>query len=132
MTLEPGYHVMSDEATEKHGVFEDQLSIVEFLRRVDNLDDLPIDMTVYGLDKYLNASETPNKTVEFIRGVLLDRVNYIFNQKPVVQFVVDEVEHWQGPVLSTEENDIRLREIFGGSLDQEGSGWYEGELNIQT
>ena len=132
MSHEPGYYIMSKDAVEEHGEFGEPLSVVEYLRRLDSRGDLPLDMTVYGLDTYLDVSENKDETADFIRGVLLDSVNYLFNQQPVVQFVVDEVEHWQGPVLPFEDGDVRLRDIFGGSLSQEGSGEYSGELNVQT
>lgn len=133
MTLEIGYHVMSTEAAEEHGTY-DELSIVEFLRRVERREGLPLDVTVTGLDHYLAASDDSEAVAEYVHTVLRDRVNFILNQNPVVQFVVDDVEYWDGPgpVLSIDETDIRLVTIFGGSFSQEGPGWYAGEFNVQS
>jgi hypothetical protein len=132
MTLEIGYHVMSQEAAAKHGVYDDELSIVEFLRHVDQQEELPLDVTVTGLDDYLAAADDPEDAAEHVHELLRDRVNFIMNQSPVIQFVVDDVETWNGGVLSAEGTDIRLITIFGGSIDQEGAGWYAGEFNVQT
>ena len=132
MTLEIGYHVMSTEAVENHGTFEEELSIVEFLRRVEQRETLPLDVTVTGLDRYLEVADDPEATAEHIHEVLRDRVNFVLNQSPVVQFVVDEVENWDGPVLPVDEGQIRLVTIFGGSFSQEGPGWYAGEFNVQS
>jgi hypothetical protein len=132
MTLEIGYHVMTTDAAEDHGIYDDELSIVEFLRRVDRRDELPLDVTVTGLDHYLAAADDSGDAAEYVHTMLRDRVNFILNQSPVVQFVVDDVEHWDGGVLPIKDSDVRLVTIFGGSLDQEASGWYAGEFNVQS
>lgn len=132
MTLEIGYHVMTAEAADDLGTYDDELSIVEFLRRVDQREELPLDVTVTGLDHYLAAADDPGDTAEYVHTMLRDRVNFILNQSPVVQFVVDDVEHWDGGVVPVGDTDIRLVTIFGGSLDQEGPGWYAGEFNVQS
>lgn len=132
MTLEIGYHVMSAETAENHGTFDDELSIVEFLRLVEQREELPLDVTVLGLDDYLSAADDPEEAAHFIHTVVRDRVNFILNQSPVVQFVVDNVEHWDGGVLPIRDTEMRLVTIFGGSLDQEGPGWYAGEFNVQS
>jgi len=134
MTLEIGYHVMAANALDDHGVYDEQLSIVEFLRRVDQQAELPLDVTVTGLDDYLTAAENPQEIAEFIHRVLRDRVNFVLNQSPVVQFVVDDVEYWDGPgpVLPIDGTNVRLGTIFGGSFEQEGPGWYAGEFNVQS
>ena len=132
MTLEIGYHVMTTDAAEDHGIYDDELSIVEFLRRVDRREELPLDVTVTGLDHYLAAADDPGDAAEYVHTMLRDRVNFILNQSPVVQFVVDDVEHWDGGVLPVDGTDVRLVTIFGGSLDQEGPGWYAGEFNVQS
>lgn len=132
MTLEIGYHVMTTDAADDLGTYDDELSIVEFLRRVDQREELPLDVTVTGLDHYLAAADDPGDTAEYVHTMLRDRVNFILNQSPVVQFVVDDVEHWDGGVLPVDGTDVRLVTIFGGSLDQEGPGWYAGEFNVQS
>jgi len=132
MTLEIGYHVMTTDAAEDHGTYNDELSIVEFLRRVDRREELPLDVTVTGLDHYLAAADDTGNAAEYVHTMLRDRVNFILNQNPVVQFVVNDVEHWDEGVLPIDGTDVRLVTIFGGSLDQEGPGWYAGEFNVQS
>ncbi len=133
MTLDLKYHVMSADAVEEQGTYEDGLSIVEFLRRVDRREELPYDVTVTGLDDYLAASDDPRETAEYVHRTLRDRVNFLLNRNPVVQFVVDDVEHWKGGgVLPVDGTEIRLSTIFGGSVQQEGPGWYSSEFNVQS
>ena len=132
MTLEIGYHVMSKDAADSHGTYDDELSIVEFLRRVKRREELPLDLTVVGLDEYIKTADDAAEAVEYVHTILRDRVNFILNRNPVVQFVVHDVEHWKGGVIPVGETDVRLHAIFGGSLDQEGPGHYAGEFNVQS
>jgi hypothetical protein len=89
-------------------------------------------VTVTGLDHYLAATDDPEDAAEYVHTKIRDRVNFILNQSPVVQFVVDDVEHWDGGVLPIDDSNVRLVTIFGGSLDQEAPGWYAGEFNVQS
>lgn len=134
MTLEIGYHVMSAETAEKHGTYDDELSIVAFLRRIEQREELPLDVTITGLDHYLAASDDTEEVAEYVHTLLRDRVNFILNQSPVVQFVVKDIEYWddRGPVLPLDDTEVRLVRIFGGSFTQEGPGWYAGEFNVQS
>jgi len=42
-----GYHILSKDAVEERGQFDEQMSIVEFLRRIERMEDIPYDVTVY-------------------------------------------------------------------------------------
>lgn len=132
MTLDIGYHVMSKDAADTHGTYNDELSIVAFLRRIEREEKLPMDITVTGLDEFIRAADDPDDAVEYIHTILRDQVNFILKQDPIVQFIVHDVEHWKGGVLPVDGTNVRLHSIFGGSLDQEGPGHYFGKLNVQS
>jgi hypothetical protein len=68
MSLDIGYHIMSKEVADEKGVYDDELSIVEFLRKVENLEDLPYDVTVYGLDSYLEVGVLAKKVLDGIQA----------------------------------------------------------------
>ncbi|MGQ3330326.1 hypothetical protein ACT4MF_14085 [Halorubrum sp. FL23] len=72
-----GYHILSEDAVEDRGRFNEQMSIVEFLRRIQQMEDLPYDVTVYGLDDYLISSENAQEACQYIHGLLRDRVNFL-------------------------------------------------------
>jgi hypothetical protein len=131
MQLELGYHVMSREAANERGEFDDQMSIVEFLRRLDQREDLPLDVTVYGLDDYLLSAADPDDACDHIHSLLRDRASHISLQQPCIQFVVDEIEYWDEPVIPAEDGDIGLSSIFR-RIDKRGAGWYESELNVSS
>lgn len=131
MQLELGYHLMSKETAEERGEFDDKMSIVEFLRRLDRREDFPLDVTVYGLDDYLLSAEDPDEACDHIHSILRDRASHISLQQPCVQFVIDEIEYWEEPVIPADEEDIGLQSIFR-RIDKKGAGWYESELNVSS
>ena len=132
MNFDIGYHVVSREVLEDEHTFDDEMSIVEFLRRVNFMDHIPFDVTVYGLDSYLRSAADVDEICDYLHSLLSDRVNFLLNQNPRVQFVVDDVEFWDEPVIPDDGEDIRLNKIFHGALDQEGAGWYSSHLNVTS
>ncbi|QGX93444.1 hypothetical protein EI982_00970 (plasmid) [Haloplanus rallus] len=132
MNFDIGYHVVDEETLEDGDRFEEKMSVVEFLRRVDDMSDLPYDIAVYGLDSYLRGAEDPEEISEFIHDILAERVNFLMTNNPRVQFVVDNVEYWDEPVLPDGADRIELNIIFRGSLEQVGPGWYSSNLNVTS
>jgi hypothetical protein len=59
-------------------------------------------------------------------------VNFLLANNPRVQFVVDNVEYWDEPVLPDGDERIELNTIFRGSLEQVGPGWYSSNLNVTS
>ena len=131
MSLEIGFHVHSEDALERHGTFDEEMSAVEFLRRVERRGSIPNDVTVYGLDRFLRGADEPLEACDYIHGVLRDRVNFLMAENPRVQFVVKNLEYWDEPVLRDGEDEISLKRVFHG-IEQEGSGWYFSNINVQS
>lgn len=130
--LDIGYHVIDEDALDDYGVFDEEMSIVEFLRRLKRREEIPHDMTVRGLDDYLLGVDDAEEACDYIHRLLRDRVNYLNLRNPRVQFVVDDVENWSGPVIPTGNKPIKLNRIFHGSMEQSGPGWYSSNLNVQS
>ncbi|GAB7018706.1 hypothetical protein [Halostagnicola bangensis] len=131
MSLNIGFHVHSVDAVERHGTFDNQMSIVEFLRHVKRMESLPYDITVHGLDEFLRGVDDPCEACEYVHGILRDRVNFLLTENPRVQFVVEGLEYWDEPVLRDADEEIPLKRIFHG-IEQEGSGWYYSNINVQS
>lgn len=132
MDFDIGYHVVSREMLEDGETFGDKMSIVEFLRRIDQMDNIPFDVTVYGLDSFLRGANDADTICDYIHRLLSERVNFLLNQNPRVQFVVNGVEFWDEPVIPDGDEDIPLNAIFHGALEQEGAGWYSSHLNVTS
>lgn len=132
MNFNIGYHVIERDALDAENAFSNQMSVVEFFRRVERTEDIPYDVTVYGLDSYLRGADEAEAVCEYIHHLLSERVNFLMNKNPIVQFIVDEVELWTEPVLPDGDDHIRLNTIFSGNLEQEGAGWFSSNLNITS
>ena len=131
MSLDIGFHVHSEDAVERHGTFDDEMSAVEFLRRVKRMESLPYDITVRGLDDFLRGADESLEACDYVHGILRDHVNFLLTENPRVQFVVENVEYWDEPVLRDGDEEIPLKRIFHG-IEQEGSGHYFSNINVQS
>jgi len=131
MSLDIGFHVHSEDAVERHGRFDDEMSVVEFLRRVKRMESLPYDITVNGLDDFLRGADDPLEACEYVHDILRDHVNFLLTENPRVQFVVEDLQYWDEPVLRDNGTEIPLNRIFHG-IEQEGSGWYYSNINVQS
>ena len=127
-----GYHILSEDAVEDRGRFDNQMSIVEFLRRIQQMEDLPYDVTVYGLDDYLVTSENPQEACQYISKLLRDRVNFLITRNPRILFIVDDLEYWDTAVIPQKHEDISLSDIFHGGLQHEGADWFSSRLNLSS
>lgn len=132
MNFDIGYHVISEDALEEGDTFDEEMSVVEFLRRVQHMEEVPYDVTVYGLDDYLRGADDPEEVGNYIHEILSERVNYLINRNPIVQFVVDDVQLWDEPVIRDGDDRIPLSLIFHDALEQEGAGWVYSRLNVTS
>jgi len=131
MSLEIGFHVHSEDAAERHGTFDEEMSAVEFLRRVKRMESLPYDVTVRGFDDFLRGADEPLEACDYVHGILRDHVNFLLTENPRVQFVVEDLEYWDEPVLRDGDDEIPLKRIFHG-IEPEGSGHYYSNINVQS
>ena len=127
-----GYHILSEDAVEDRGRFDNHMSIVEFLRRIQRMEDIPYDVTVYGLDDYLVTSENPQEACQYISKLLRDRVNFLITRNPRILFIVDDLEYWDTAVIPQKDEDISLSDIFHGGLQHEGADWFSSRLNLSS
>lgn len=132
MNYEIGYHVVSEEVADEHGTFDDQISIVKLLRLVRASETIPLNVTVRGLDNLVSSSDDHDAVCELIHEVLADGVNHLMREQPVIQFVVDDLEYWDEPVITDRDERIPLHQIFYGGMVQEGSDWYSSRLNVTS
>lgn len=131
MNYEIGYHVVSREVARDHDGF-DEMSVVEFLRRVRASERLPLDVSVVGLDQLLYTADETSAACDYIHRILVDGVNHLTREQPVVRFVVEDIEFWDEPVIAGRGEDIPLGEIFYGEMTQQGADWYHTQLNVSS
>lgn len=132
MNFDIGYHVVSTDALDNIEEFNEQMSIVEFLRKVERQEELPDDIAVHGLDDLLHGAADPDSVGEYIHSILRNNVSFLSRNYYRVQFIVDDVEYWDEPVLTASDGRISLDSIFRGRLTQEGPGIFSSNLNLQS
>ncbi|MFB6243337.1 MAG: hypothetical protein ABEH80_04495, partial [Halobaculum sp.] len=91
-----GFHVLADARARDLGRFDDEVSLVGFFRALRARETLPMDVIVTGLADYLTAADDPQAVLSFLNGQLADAAVHLDRQQLVVQFVVPEIEHWNG------------------------------------
>lgn len=132
MNYDIGYQIVSDEVVDEHGTLDEQCSVVEFLRLVRGSERIPLNVTVWGLDDLLMTADDSESVSDLLHEVLADGVNHLHREQPVVQFVVDDLEYWDEPVITDGDERYKLGEIFTGGLVQEGADWYSCPLNVTS
>lgn len=134
MDLDIGYHVVSADTLGDVEEFDERMSIIEFLRKVDRQEELPYDMTVYGLDDLLYGSDNTREVGRYLHKILRDNVNYLSFHNHRIQFIVDDVGFWKGePKLTGGDDRISLGVIFrGGLTDTDFPGIFSSKLNLQS
>lgn len=83
MSTELEYHVVSKDAWAGHEEFDNQLSVIEFLRCVRALERLPLNVTARGLDDLLRSANDSGTACDYIHEVLTGGVNHLNREQPV-------------------------------------------------
>ena len=98
-------------------IFEDKLSITEFLRKIMEEERLPYNFAVTGLDTLLYSAEDREETEKYIRTLLQDVANFLVAGNYIIQVVVEGdlyvVESYERPRVRYKGEEILLYPVFG-------------------
>lgn len=124
--MEVGYNIVEKSSIKKkkYEVFDDRMSIIQFLRYVRR-GIIPNKVTVTGLDEIL-YHEMGNLVYE----ILSNASNLMMVKKPIIQFLVDRIIIDSEPKIKIKEKEIRLKDIFTKTLTQRDIDWYHAMFNI--
>ena len=103
----------------EHDVFDHQIPVEEFIKRLDD-DDVPDTVSVVGLgDAFTNS----NVAAELARA-MDRRANDLEYQSPTIQFVVKGSIHRNENAYDLRYNDAihTLQQVFGPQLERKGEG----------
>lgn len=97
-------------------LFGEKLSIIEFLRRIDE-EEFPLNFAVTGLDALLYYAEDRDKISRYIRDVLQDHANLLTKGNYIIQIAIEGtlhiVESFERPRIKHREEEFLLYPIFG-------------------
>jgi hypothetical protein len=135
--MKVGYNIVDNDAlkSEEVSILPNKMSVVEFLKRVKNEQDIPLDVCVKGLDTLIANSDNPIEISRFIRELLIDKSNFLIRQNLVVQLLMlgnlQVTEDASKPKSVINNIPIELNQIFG-SLKREGIHYFYTQLNLSS
>ena len=98
-------------------IFKDKMSIVEFLKKVQREEKLPLNLAVFGIENLLYYSEEPERISRKIRNILQDAANFLTRGNYIIQIVVEGeieiVESSERPRINYKNKQFLLYPIFG-------------------
>ena len=116
-------------------IFEDRMSIIEFLRMVQRKETLPLNLAVFGLENLIYYSEESEKVSKKIRNLLQDAANFLVRGNYIIQIVVDGkieiIESFERPKVNYKNKQILLYPIFG-RVKQVDLKHFIAPLNLQS
>jgi len=116
-------------------IFEDKMSIVEFLRQVYREGKLPLNLAVFGIESLLYYAEEPEEISRKIRNLLQDVANFLVRGNYIIQIVIDGkieiVESSERPRINYKDKEILIYPIFG-RVKQVDLKHFIAPLNLQS
>jgi len=127
--LDVGYNFVERASIgEKYEEFEENISIVDFLRKMKRKQEISKKIAVSGLDVLLFKDKRMSK---YVRRILSDRTSYFFKRNPVIVFIVgDKLIINRKPKIRIMGDEIDLHPLFGNRLTQKDVDWFHSPFNI--
>ncbi len=88
--LDIGFNVIEKTNPE---IFNEKISIIEFLRKVRKEEEFPYNFAVTGLDALLYYTEDKEKISKYILNTLQDHANFLDRGNYIIQIVIDGTLH---------------------------------------
>ena len=100
-----------------HQIFEEKISIIEFLRKLRQEEKFSYNFAITGLDTLLYYAEDREKVSKYIREILQDHANFLVTGNYIIQVVIEGtlhvVESFERPRVKYKEEEFLLYPIFG-------------------
>jgi len=116
-------------------IFKDRMSIIEFLRRVQREEKLPLNFAVFGIENLLYYSKEPEKISRKIRNLLQDAANFLVRGNYIIQIVVggkiEIIESSERPRINYKNKQFPIYPIFG-RVKQVDLKHFIAPLNLQS
>ena len=114
---------------------EEEMGLVEFLRRLHRRQELPQEFRVLGFDKLLFEARDHVETARLIRNTLAEASDYLHSlyPEPVIWIPVDaKLEENGHPRMyyRRARKAIDLPNVFGDRLERKRRYWFEAGFNI--
>jgi len=128
--LKVGYNLVEiDKIGKKYEDINEMMSIINFLRLLNQNADIPKKIKVLGLERFLTIED--RELSKFVRNLLSQNASKLLQKNHIVLFPVSHISLDTEPRLGkVEEKPIRLVPIFGNRLEQIDIGYFYAPFNI--
>lgn len=98
-------------------IFREKISIIQFLKDLNDDKRFPRDFAVYGLDSLLYYAEDREEIAKYIRNILQDKANLIVSGNYIIQLVIEGdikvVESDERPRVVYKNEEFHLYPVIG-------------------
>jgi len=128
--LRVGYNLIEiDKIGNKYEDIDETISIINFLRLLNQNATIPKKIKVLGLERFLSIGD--RELSKFVRNLLSQNASRLIQKNHIVLFPVSHISLDTEPRLGrVEEKPIRLVPIFGNRLEQIDIGYFYAPFNI--
>jgi len=116
-------------------IFEEKISIIQFLKDLNEGKEFPPDFAVFGLDTLLYYSEDKEKIAKYIRNILQDNANHLVTGNYIIQVVIEGdlkvVESDERPRVVYKNEEFSLYSVFG-RVKRLDLKHFHAPLNLQS
>jgi len=128
--LRVGYNLIEiDKIGKKYEDINEMMSIINFLRLLNENVNIPKKIKVLGLERFLTIED--RELSKFVRNLLSQNASKLLQKNHIVLFSVSHISLDTEPRLGrVEEKPIRLVPIFGNRLEQIDIGYFYAPFNI--
>ncbi|RKY88424.1 hypothetical protein DRQ09_02895 [candidate division KSB1 bacterium] len=116
-------------------IFKEKISIIKFLKYLNEGKKFPPDFAVYGLDSLLYYAKNRDKIAKYIRDILLDSANNLVAGNYIIQLVIEGdinvVESDERPRIVYKNEEFFLYPVIGRVKRIDLKHFY-APLNLQS
>lgn len=116
-------------------IFRERISIIQFLKDLDNGKKFPRDFAVYGLDSLLYYAEDRDEIAKYIRNILQDKANQLVAGNYIIQIVIEGdikvVESDERPRVVYKNEEFHLYPVIG-RVKRLDLKHFHAPLNLQS
>ena len=98
-------------------IFKERISIIQFLKDLNEGRRFPPDFAVFGLDSLLYYAENREKMARYIRNILQDNANLLASGNYIIQIVIEGdikvVESNERPRIVYKNEEFPLYTVIG-------------------
>ncbi|RKX76683.1 MAG: hypothetical protein DRP87_11195 [Spirochaetes bacterium] len=116
-------------------IFREKISIIQFLKGLNEARRFPPDFAVYGLDAFLYYAQDRDETSKYIRNILQDNANHLVSGNYIIQIVIEGdikvVESDERPRVVYKNEEFHLYPVIG-RVKRLDLKHFHSPLNLQS